>query len=300
MVAPMTALPVIRTAPDCVVRAGALLGEGPLWVAHEQALYWVDIVAPRVHRFVPATGASTSWTPPFRIGSIGSRASGGFVGGTERGFVLIDPDFKRFKLLCDPEDHLPYNRFNDGKVDERGRFWAGTMDEREEQGSGALYRLDPDLTWTRIDHGYGVTNGPAFSPDGRRIYHSDSAERTIFMFDLAADGSVRNKRIFAQFSPEEGHPDGMTTDSEGCLWVAMWDGWCVRRLSTAGETIEVLPLPVQRPTSVAFGGAGLKQLFITSAKIGLDAPARAAQPLAGGLFMVETAVPGLPSPAFAG
>ena len=284
----------------CVSASGAALGEGPVWVAAEQALFWIDIKGLRLHRFDPATGQATDWPTPFRIGAIAPRVGGGFVGASERGFILIDPAITRFDLIGDPEAHLPGNRFNDGKLDPAGRFWAGTMDDAEEQTSGALYRLDPDLRWSRQDDGYHVPNGPAFSPDGSLLYHTDSAARLIYQFDVQPDGSIAGKRELARFRQADGHPDGMTVDREGCLWIAFWDGWCVRRLSAAGEVIAVVSLPVQRPTSCAFGGAGLDRLFVTSATIGLDEPARAAQPLAGGLFMVDAGVCGIVPPPFSG
>lgn len=269
-------------------------------MAREQALYWLDIAGHRVHRFDPATGEASHWPTPFRITAIAPRAAGGFIGGSEHGLVLIDAALTRFDLLADPEPHIAGNRFNDGAVDPAGRFWAGTMDDAEEQATGALYRLDPDLRWSHHDGGYRVTNGPAFSPDGHFLYHTDSAARRIYRFTLGQDGSLSDKRLFAHFGQADGHPDGMATDREGCLWVAFWDGWCVRRLSPEGVEIAMLPLPVQRPTSCAFGGPVLDRLFVTSATIGLDDAARAGQPLAGGLFMASLAVSGVAVPPFAG
>jgi D-xylonolactonase len=284
----------------CMVAASDVLGEGPVWVAEQQALYWLDIKGLKLHRLDPVTGETATWPTPFRIGSIAPRAGGGFIGGCEHGLVLIDAAITRFDIFANPEPHLPRNRFNDGAVDPAGRFWAGTMDDDEEQATGALYRVDPDLTWSLQDEGYQVTNGPAFSPDGRLMYHTDSAAQEIYRYVLGSDGSLSGKTRLARFSKAEGYPDGMAVDQHGCLWVAFWDGWCVRRLSPAGEILAVLPLPVQRPTTCAFGGAGLDQLFITSASIGLGEVERAAQPLAGGLFMVEPGVSGVPLPPFAG
>lgn len=296
MTAPSAPLP----PPVCIAPAADLLGEGPVWVPREQALYWLDIKGLRLHRYDPATGGVTSWPMPFRIGSIAPRAGGGFVGGSERGLVLIDPALERFDIVADPEKHLPGNRFNDGAVDPAGRFWAGTMDDAEEHSTGALYRLDPDLRCSQHDSGYRVTNGPAFSPDGRYLYHSDSAAREIYRFTLDADGLLSGKTVFARFGQADGYPDGMTVDREGCLWVAFWDGWCVRRLSPRGEPIALLPLPVQRPTSCTFGGPDLNLLFVTSATIGLNRAALASQPQAGCLFMATPGVIGLAAPPFAG
>lgn len=287
-------------APELLVNHRAILGEGPVWHPAEQALYWLDIKGRHVHRLVPESGDLTSWDVPFRIGSIAPRGRGGFVAGSDRGFVAFDAGFEGWEALFDPEIEQPGNRFNDGEVDRAGRFWAGTMDDAEEQASGSLYRLDVDGRCATIDENYRVTNGPAFSVDGRILYHTDSARQTIYRFDLAADGSVSGKRVLAQFGDGDGYPDGMTVDAEDCLWVAFWDGWCLRRLSPAGEVVAHVPLPVARPTSVTFGGSGYDQLFVTSATIGLDAAALAAQPAAGGLMRLVPGVCGVAPMPYAG
>lgn len=282
----------------CIADVGAILGEGPVWVGREAALYWVDIVAGTLFRWSEQDGASTiAVARP--LCSIVPRAGGGFVGGSYEGFVGVDEQY-RLTLIANPEPDRPVNRMNDGKTDREGRFWAGTMDRHEQAASGALYRLDPDRTWTRIDDGYRVTNGPAFSPDGRTLYHSDSALQRIYSFDLAADGTVSNKRLFAQFGEGEGYPDGMTVDAEGCLWVAFWGGWCVRRLAPDGAVLASIAVPTQCPTSCAFGGEALDQLFITSAARDLDAQERLAQPTAGGLFVTRPGVCGIAERPYAG
>jgi len=283
----------------CVADVGAVLGEGPLWVAAEQALYWVDIKGRKIFRLDRA-GDVREWETPFRIGSLAPRLAGGFIAGTERGFAEVDLDALRFEAFCNPEAERIDNRFNDGKVDREGRFWAGTMDDSERAASGALYRLDPDRKCTRLDDGYRVTNGPAFSPDGRLMYHNDSGRQLTYSFDLDEAGEPSNRRVFARFGAGDGYPDGMTVDAEGCLWIAFWDGWCVRRLSPSGEPLETLPLPVQKPTSCAFGGEALDRLYITSASIGISDSDRDAQPCAGGLFVLETDTSGLAELPFAG
>ena len=174
------------------------------------------------------------------------------------------------------------------------------MDDTEEEAVGTLYRLRPDRSCEAVDSGYKVTNGPAFSPDGRTLYHTNSARQLIYAFALGEDGSVGERRELARFGEGDGYPDGMTVDSEGCLWVAFWDGWCVRRLSPDGERLREIALPVQRPTSCAFGGAGLDRLYVTSASIGLDAAALAMQPCAGGLLLLEPGVTGIAAVPFAG
>jgi D-xylonolactonase len=282
----------------CIADVGAELGEGPVWVTEEQALYWVDIPRKRVFRWSDVDGVRTIEVD-HHVCSFAPRAGGGFIGGGYDGFLAIGADFQT-RILGNPEPDLPGNRFNDGKVDRDGRFWAGTMDRREREASGSLYRLDPDRSWTRIDGGYKVTNGPAFSVDGRTMYHNDSARQVVYAFDVAEDGSAAGRRPFLQFGAGEGYPDGMTVDAEDCLWVAFWDGWCVRRFSPAGERLLELPVPVQRPTSCAFGGPDLDRLFITSASRDLTAEALATQPYAGGLFMTVPGVKGVAERPFAG
>jgi sugar lactone lactonase YvrE len=276
-----------------------VLGEGPVWVAREAALYWLDIKGRKIFRLGPDEQL-TEWPTPLRVGSLAPRKSGGFIGGTEHGIAIIDPAADRFELVAQPEEHLPDNRFNDGKVDRQGRFWAGTMDDSERQATGTLYRIDPDLHWTAVDQGYRVTNGPAFSPSGERMYHNDSARQVTYVFDVDGQGNATNRRTFLQFSEGDGFPDGMTVDSEGCLWIAFWDGGCVRRFSPEGKWLQAVDMPVARPTSCAFGGPGLAWLYVTSASIGLDETALNLQPNAGGLFMFTPGAQGLADTPFAG
>jgi D-xylonolactonase len=284
---------------QCVADVHAVLGEGPIWVGREAALYWLDIKGRKIFRLTGQAELS-QWRTPFRVGSIAPRASGGFVAGTDRGLAEFDPTTGRLDILLNPEEHLPANRFNDGKVDRSGRFWAGTMDDEERQASGTLYRFDSDLSWTAADEAYRVTNGPAFSPAGDLMYHNDSARQVTYIFDLDAAGNASNRRTFLQFGAGDGYPDGMTVDSEGCLWIAFWDGWCIRRFSPEGERLETVRLPVSKPTSCAFGGPDLDRLYISSASIGLDETALGLQPNAGGLFMFIPGVRGLEEVPFAG
>lgn len=283
---------------ECIADVQATLGEGPIWVARDSALYWVDIVGQKVFRWTEAEGTQI-WAPPLHVTALAPRAGGGFVAAGYDGFLAFEFG-GAIAELGNPEPERESNRFNDGKVDRAGRFWGGTMDRNEQLASGALYRLDAGLEPVRIDDGYRVTNGPAFSLDGRTMYHTDSALQRIYAFDLAADGSVANRRVFAQFGDGDGYPDGMTVDADDCLWIAFWDGWCVRRLSPAGERIAEIKVPVQRPTSVAFGGPDLDRLFITSARRDLTPEELAGQAQAGGLFVTVPGVPGAAEPLFAG
>jgi D-xylonolactonase len=283
---------------ECIADVRATLGEGPIWVAREAALYWVDIAGQKVFGWSEREGTRT-WEPPLPITTLAPRADGGFVAAGHDGFLAFEFGGE-ITVLDNPEPDRESNRFNDGKVDRAGRFWAGTMDRHEREACGALYRLDPNLESIRIDDGYRVTNGPAFSLDGRTMYHTDSALQRVYAFDLAADGSATNRRVFAQFGDGDGYPDGMTVDAQDCVWIAFWDGWCVRRLSPAGERIAELKVPVQRPTSVAFGGPDLGRLYITSARRDLTTEELIAQPQAGGLFVTVPGVRGVAEPLFAG
>ena len=291
----------MKIKPDihCVADVRAVLGEGPVWVAREAALYWVDIKGRKIFRR-DERGQVEQWETPFRVGSMVPRAGSGFIAGTDQGIGTVDLETGRFEIVENPEADLPGNRFNDGKVDRHGRFWVGTMDDTEKHAAGTLYRVDPGFDIRRIDEGYRVTNGPAFSPSGDLMYHNDSARRVTYAFDLDRDGNATNRRVFATYSADEGYPDGMTVDAEACLWIAFWDGGCVRRYSPAGECVGKITLPVTRPTSCAFGGPSLDRLYITSASIGLDEAARAVQPQAGSLFMTSPGVTGLPELPFAG
>lgn len=283
----------------CVADVHAVLGEGPVWVAQEAALYWVDIKGRKIFR-LNERGKLEQWETPFRVGSLAPRASGGFIVGTDHGIGFVDLASGPFEIVDHPEDDLPDNRFNDGKVDRHGRLWLGSMDDTEKAAAGSLYRIDADLQVTRIDEGYKVTNGPAFSPAGDLMYHNDSARKVTYAFDVDEGGNATHRRVFATYGADEGYPDGMTVDAEACLWIAFWDGWCVRRYSPAGECLAKIEVPVAKPTSCAFGGSELDRLYITSASIGLDAAARVVQPQAGGLFMASPGVRGISEIPFAG
>ena len=288
-----------EAAVRCVADVGAVLGEGPVWVARDEALYWVDIKGFKIFR-LDSSAEVTQWHTPFQVASLAPRRDTGFIAGTRRGFAEIDLDSMRFEPLGHPEADRSTNRFNDGKLDRMGRFWAGTMDDDEQAASGALYCLDSDRSWKRADDGYRVTNGPAFNRAGDRMYHNESALQLTYVFDLDANGAPANRREFARYGEGDGYPDGMTVDSEDCLWIAFWDGWCVRRFSPSGERLAEIALPVQKPTSCAFGGASLDALYVTSASIGLSASDRAEQPCAGGLFMLDTGCVGVADVPFGG
>jgi sugar lactone lactonase YvrE len=286
---------------ECVLDARAILGEGPVWCPVEAALYWVDIHRPALNRFDPATGAARSWTMPEAIGSFALRQAGGILVALHSGLDFFSPEDGALTRVCAPEPDKPFNRFNDGKCDRRGRFWVGTMHARTREPSGALYRFDPECRWERMLDGITVPNSLAFSPDGRVMYFADTPTRVIWRFDVDPDdGTIRNRRVLVTVPEGAGFPDGATVDAEGCLWSAHWDGWRVTRYAPDGRVDRVLELPVQRPTSCAFGGAALDVLYVTSASHRLTDAERARGPLAGGLFAARVGVRGLPEPRFAG
>lgn len=261
------------SAPECVWDARAILGEGPVWHEDEGALYWVDIKAPAIHRFIPATGEKASWPMRTMIGCLAPASGGGFLAALRNGFARLSlgppGQFPTVTPIADPERDRPGNRFNDGKLAPDGSFWAGTMDDSEREASGAWWRLGPDGGVTKLDEGYRVTNGPAFDAVRGRVYLTDSARQTVFAAELMDGGAgFSGKRVFAQFGAGDGYPDGMTVDAEGGLWIAFWDGACLRRLNPAGEIIQTVPMPVRRPTSLAFAG---DTIYVTSASADLKA-----------------------------
>lgn len=283
----------------CIADVRANVGEGPVWVEREQALYWVDNKGRKVFRLAEDGQVRTLETP-FEICCIAPRRSGGFVAGTDRGFAEVDLESGLFQPFANPESDLPSNRFNDGKTDSLGRFWSGTMDNREQDATGSLYRLDADRNYAKVDSGYRVTNGPAFDRERSRMYHTDSALQVIYCFDIDEAGDASNRREFVRFGEGDGFPDGMTVDAEGDLWVAFWDGWCIRRISPDGEVKDRIAMPVQRPTSCAFGGLNLDRLYVTSARLGVEEDALKMQPWAGGLFLVDAGARGVAEKEFAG
>ena len=278
---------------ECVWPVGAQLGEGPVWSAAEQAVWFVDIKAPAIHRFHPQSGETRSWKAPARIGFLLPTRAGWMIAGLKTGLHRFNPETGNFTLLHVVEPHAPNNRLNDGFVDSAGFLWFGSMDDTEEEPSGALYQLGDDGCVTR-DPGYVVTNGPAESPDGRLLYHTDTLAGIIYAFDRARSGTLSNKRVFARLAAGAGYPDGPIVDTEGCIWTGVFGGWGMQRYSPDGKLLATLRLPVANVTKAAFGDADLKTLYITSAWVGLDDAARAAQPLAGGLFRARIDVAGLP------
>jgi D-xylonolactonase len=279
--------------PQCVWQLEAELGEGPLWSPAENAVWFVDIKKNRIHRFEPSSRRKRSYESPPNPSFMVPASGGTFVVGLQSGLHRFDPRTGDFTLLFEVEPERTNNRLNDGALDPKGRLWFGSMDDREKEKAGSLFRLDASGP-VAVDSAIAITNGPSFSPDGRILYHTDTVERTIYAFDVAEDGSVSRKRVFVTIEDGAGHPDGSVTDAEGCVWTCLFFGWAARRYAPSGKLIDTVRFPCSNITKMVFGGPDLRTVYATTATHLLSREQRAAQPLAGGLFRFEVDVPGLP------
>ncbi|MFD3729945.1 SMP-30/gluconolactonase/LRE family protein [Streptomyces sp. NPDC058632] len=279
---------------EVAVRAESALGEGPTWDAAAGRLLWIDILGSRIHTYDPATGRRTLRSSEQHVGAVKPRAGGGLVLNLRDGVGLLDPDDTFRWLRHEP---VPGRRGNDAAVAPDGTLWTGTMRYDEATGGGTLARVTGDGTAELVLDDVTVSNGTGWSPDGRLMYYIDTPTRRIDVFDHDPDtGRVTGRRPLAEVEDGAGFPDGLTVDAEGCVWVALWDGAAVRRYTPAGALDRVIDLPVPRVTACAFGGRGLTDLYITTARVGLDP----APPLAGSLLVVPGAGTGVAQPAFAG
>jgi len=276
-----------------VLRLPCELGEGPVWRAADDALWFVDIKRRQIHRWRPADGAHETWDAPSEPGFVLPASGGKWIAGLKDGLHWFDPAAHAFELIAPVEDPSLGNRLNDGFVDAEGRLWFGSMHDDEVEPSGALYRFDNHQI-TRMDAGYCITNGPAVSPDRRTFYHTDTLKKVIYAFDLDERGALGPKRAFATIDEGAGVPDGSAVDADGCVWTALFGGWGVRRYSPQGVLLQTVRLPVANVTKIAFGGVDLKTAYATTARVGLSAEELAAQPLAGSIFSFPVPAPGLP------
>ncbi len=259
------------------------LGEGLLWSPRQNALFWVDITGKALNRLSLADDRVTRWDMPEMLGwVIERRGRPGFIAGLHSGFAELSLKPLRITPIAAPEPDRPGNRMNDAVADTAGRIYAGTMPIGCDVPTGSLYRFDPDHRLTRLDTGYTVSNGPAISPDGQWLFHTDSALGRVYRFALAADGALGPRSLFRQFAPDEGSPDGMTFDSDGGLWVACWGAGRIVRLGPDAAIDTAIDLPASQISNCCFAGPGLDRLFVTSASDGVD------EPHAGALFEVAT------------
>ncbi len=287
---------------ELVLDAKAIVGEGAIWHARRQRLYWVDIVEGEVHIHDPARGSDRAIKIGQMVGTVVPRRGEGLMLALHHGFATLDTESEKLAILSDPEQHLPDNRFNDGKCDPAGRFWAGTMSISKKQGAGSLYCMDPDHTVRRVLGNVTISNGIAWSLDRSIMYYIDTPTRQVVAFDYNMEtGAIGRRRVAVHVPENLGKPDGMTVDAEGAIWIAHWDGGCVTRWDPNSETLEqTIPVPASRVTSCAFGGPNLDELYITTARIGLSETDLTAQPHAGGLFRTRPGVCGVEAFEFSG
>ena len=287
---------------ECLLESQSRVGECPTWNVEEQCLYWIDIEGILFHRWAPSSGTNESWETPERFGSFGLRKKGGFVVASENGFHFYDHLSGAFTLITDPENSKPNNRFNDGRCDRAGRFWAGSMIDRGENiQDAALYCLDTKGEATLKQDGIILANGLAWSPDNSTLYFADTRAPIVWAYDFDLEGAtLSNRRVFIEFSEADGVPDGATVDTDGCYWLTQPRSWTIKRYTPAGKVDTVIELPFERPTMCAFGGPDLKTLYITSLGEFLNEDEKTNRPLEGGLFKVEVEAQGLPEPFFEG
>jgi len=275
-----------------ILPIGAMLGEGPIW--SDDALWFVDIKSNRVYRYRPDSGALTSWVAPDQIGWVLPSVRGDMIAGIRTGVHRFDPENGLFRLLHDPEPELPGNRLNDATTDAAGRIWFGSMDDGEIASSGRLYRFSEAECVATEMPAVVITNGPALSPDGRTLYHTDTLGKRIWKVAVREDGQLVEVQPFIEIEAGAGWPDGSVIDAENCLWVALFGGWGVRRYDPKGKLMETVPFPVANVTKIAFGGGDLRTAYATTARKGLDVRALVDQPLAGHVFAFDSPVAGRP------
>ena len=281
----------------------SLLGEGPVWDRVHQTICWVDILRGEIHEYKPSQKLHKTLSLNQMIGAVAICKNGNFLAALRNGFGFIDRVSGAVTMISDPEFHLPGNRFNDGKIDPGGRFWAGTMSHMDEPKMGNLYLFDTDFTVTKKINGISISNGLAWSADHKTFYYIDTPTYEVVAYDFDKSmGTIENNRTIITIDRNEGSPDGMTIDNEGMLWIAHWDGWQVTRWNPeTGVKLNSYPFPVGRVTSCCFGGEKYQDLYITSARTGLTDEQLKEQPLAGSLFVIENiGFTGLPSFEFNG
>jgi len=296
----LKAHPVDTISVEVAAAEAAQLGEAPVWDHAASRLVWVDIAGRLVHFYDPLSRADTCVAVPETPGVAIPRQAGGLVLAAGHGFGFLDQD-QRFEEVAQIPQRQVLARMNDGNCDSAGRFWAGTAGLNEEPQAGALYRLDPDLTVTRVLDHVGESNGIDWSPDDRIMYYVDSLERRVdaFDFDLST-GVISNRRPFVVIDEGEAVPDGLTVDADGGVWVAVWGGSQLRRFAPDGSLDRVIRLPTRQITSCAFGGPDLEDLYVTSAREGLSPEVLLQEPDAGSVFVCKPGVRGRPQRTFAG
>ena len=286
-----------------VLEVRNVIGEGPVWHSQEGCLYWVNFIGEyQILRFSPRTQCLDMFETDTPVMALGIRKIGGFIAATAKGIATWDIQHRRFEPICDPLAGRTGIRFNDAATDRQGRFWVGTLNDANPKGpDGELYCLQGDHSCQLMDKDITVANGIGWSPDRKIMYFTDSFRYCIYAYDYAAEaGTIANRRIFVQTTPDGGLPDGLTVDTEGFVWSAYCGGWRVVRYTPEGEFDREYRLPVANPTSCAFGGERLDELYITSADLGLSDEEKRRHPQSGDLFCLRAGFTGMDEPRFAG
>ncbi|POW59878.1 gluconolactonase [Candidatus Pantoea alvi] len=284
-----------------VLALQAELGECPTWSVREQVLWCVDILAPAIHRFDPRSGALETFPQQEEVGCIGLREQGGLIAALRSGVWLLDEQGRPERKIADNPGEAAKSRFNDGRVDPWGNFWCGSLWEPQDKNGGLLCRVTPSLSLEVKARDIMISNGVAFSPDRRWMYHSDTPNEVLYRYPLDEKGEPGAREIFRQFDAAGGLPDGAAVDSEGFYWSAQFDGGRVVRIDPASaEIVDEIALPVRWPTMVAFGGPDLKTLYITSSREDRTEEELARYPQSGDIFAVEVEVAGIAEPCFPG
>lgn len=277
------------TQLEIVVQHTCLLGEGPVWDAARKLICWVDILNGAIHEYSPQQKTHRTIETHQMIGSMAVCTNGNFIAALQNGFAFIDRESGEIKMIADPENYLLNNRFNDGKCDPAGRFWAGTMSLSEEPGAGNVYMLENNFPYTKKIEAVTISNGMAWSLDHHTFYYIDTPVFEVVAYDYDKNsGHISNKRTAIKIDEKDCNPDGMTIDNEGMLWVAHWDGWQLTRWNpNTGEKLHSIKLPVSKVTSCTFGGDNYEDLYITSARVGLTEEQLKQQSLAGSIFVIR-------------
>jgi sugar lactone lactonase YvrE len=305
---------MILSVPELLLDARAFLGEGPAWDSVRQRLYWVDIFPGLLHIFNPKDNLDEIIDVGQPLGCVAPAMGGNLILGLKSGLAILDlsplpkgegpgprtEPVEVVRLLASPESGLPGNRFNDGKCGPDGRFLAGTMDNAEVNATGSLYSLSPDGSLKTLLRGVRISNGLAWSPDNKTFYYIDTPTHQVMAYDYDLhSGRIANPRVAVTVPEKMGWPDGMTSDYEGRLWVALWGGAALTVWNPAnGALVEKLALPAKNVTSCVFGGQGQDELYLTTARKGLSEADLTAYPATGGLFRIQTNVTGMPTFVF--
>lgn len=280
-----------------------VIGEGPVWHSQEGCLYWVNFIEDyQILRFSPESKRLEVFETGMPVMALGIRKTGGFIAATAKGIANWDIQRKTFETFCDPLAGRTGIRFNDAATDSQGCFWVGTLNEANPKGpDGELYRIEGNQSCQRMDSDITVANGIGWSPDRKVMYFTDSFRYCIYAYDYSSEpGTIANRRIFVQTTPDGGIPDGLTVDTEGFVWSAYCGGWRVVRYSPDGKVDREYRLPVANPTSCAFGGKRLDELYITSAALGLSEEDKRKHPQSGDLFCLRAGFTGMDEPRFTG